>query len=679
MKPQEGVLVTEISKLQGIVSELKAGFSNALHELSQIQHGDTFLREELEENRRSCEKKALHLEALVQSLRDELGEMRCQILQLCCSRQIPQQEAKAPDRGPGPAAKERETDSGPGAGRSHCECFSSPPVSSPRGRVLLHCYLQGLKAGLCEATEERQQLTTQLLHSEWEYVSILNQLYDKYKTPPVLQSNLEPYQTFLKFVEQLLQRHLLFRNTLEERLSAQHWKCLVGDIFVQLIGHNDSSFTDTYHGYTSTLAAFLSLEFDRIKLSKKMHTMQSCEVEREELKLLSLLLAPVSRVHSYLSHIQSLLQWTGKEHPDSSLLQGSERVLRNILSRCHVILEEDVRWGEGGVAGLSVCSESVPACSGAQSCSARKATREQPSGAPQRQDQHHGNLSNGLSNGCHPGGWSHSLRRKSCIRDRTVQECGPPRPGPPCCLLHPGEQGWTGEMTSDSGQGTSSQAANGASRLDTPHAGRSLEDGETDEAGDTSVFDYSSVTSCSPDGTLRSGVEGSNSGEEEEEEEEEDSHVPVLLKPSSYPQQQLRDTPRERTVCLRWQIPRLSPHPPQRPCLEGSAPGLGTSYGKRMISIRQGSPPLLPNSAFRPIWDEPYKQGEASPVKENPQGFVPIQTQERQLFPNYHQAQSCRSGVEASPFQDQQGRSRLARRPGVWDESEDSEGPCSTV
>ena len=101
------------------------------------------------------------------------------------------------------------------------------------------------------------------------------------------------------------------------------------------------------------------------------------------------------------------------------------------------------------------------------------------------------------------------------MRDRTLQDCGAPRPGPPCCLLHPGEQGWTGEMTSDSGQGTSSQVANGASRLDTSHAGRSLEDGETDEAGDASVFDYSSVTSCSPDGTLRSGAEGSNSGEEE--------------------------------------------------------------------------------------------------------------------------------------------------------------------
>lgn len=93
------------------------------------------------------------------------------------------------------------------------------------------------------------------------------------------------------------------------------------------------------------------------------------------MKLLSLLLAPVTRIHSYLSHIQvsrqptrgrhtvkspplslrlstsgcaqNLLQWTGKEHPDCSLLLGTERALRALLARCHVILEEDVRWEEG--------------------------------------------------------------------------------------------------------------------------------------------------------------------------------------------------------------------------------------------------------------------------------------------------------------------------------------------
>lgn len=59
-------------QLQCMVSELKTGFSSALLELSQIQHGDTYLREELEENRRSCQKKALRLEALVETLRVRL-------------------------------------------------------------------------------------------------------------------------------------------------------------------------------------------------------------------------------------------------------------------------------------------------------------------------------------------------------------------------------------------------------------------------------------------------------------------------------------------------------------------------------------------------------------------------------------------------------------------------------
>lgn len=109
-------------------------------------------------------------------------------------------------------------------------------------------------------------------------------------------------------MEQLLQRHLLFRNTLQERLSAEHWKSLVGDILVQLIGQNDASgcfpfsfgtqteqtkqqqqkktlnteeahgcccccvvfqasFSDMYIGYTSTLASFLSLEFNRLNQS----------------------------------------------------------------------------------------------------------------------------------------------------------------------------------------------------------------------------------------------------------------------------------------------------------------------------------------------------------------------------------------------------------------------------
>ena len=44
--------------------------------------------------------------------------------------------------------------------------------------------------------------------------------------------------------------------------------------------------------------------------------------------------------------VQNLLQWTSRDHPDCSLLLGSEKVLRETLSRCHSILEQDVQWEE---------------------------------------------------------------------------------------------------------------------------------------------------------------------------------------------------------------------------------------------------------------------------------------------------------------------------------------------
>ncbi|XP_026161108.2 uncharacterized protein LOC113129369 [Mastacembelus armatus] len=652
-----------------MVSELKTGFTSALLELSHIQHGDTFLREELEENRRSCQKKALRLEALVESLREELGVMRCQILQLYSNRQRLQQEEKSS------TSKQRESDPAEASGRCQCDCSSAAAACVSRGKLLLHCFLQGLKAGLSEGTDARHQVAMQLLHSEWEYVSTLNQLYDKHKTPAAHQMTVEPHQTYVKFVEQLLQRHLLFRNTLQERLSAEHWKSLVGDILVQLIGQNDTAFSDMYLGYTTTLASFLSLEFNRLNHLEKSHKMQSSQMEREEMKLLSLLLAPVSRLHSYLSHIQNLLQWTGKEHPDCSLLLGTERALRGILSRCHVILEEDVRWEEEEGAGQSSCCE---AAAGGSSVTCCTKTREESSSATKRDEQAAVNLTNGVDG--HPSMrlecWSCSpVRRKSCGRDRTLQnpparDCGHAY----CSLLTPDTAGWADN--SDSGQGTFSQpTGKGTNEMEAPQGSNSLEDCETDP-DDTSAFDYSSVTSCSPDGTLRREMMGSNSGEDEEE----DSQVPVLLKPSyNQQQQQSRDAPRERTVCLRWQIPRLTPHPPLRntagPCVNGPTPCLVTSYGKRLLSLRKGSPPLHPKSAFRPIWDDPCKQADSAPEKDNRQGFIPIQAPTRQSFQNFT---ASRENLRPGPAQ--RGNHAAAMSSGgLWDDSEDSEGPCSTV
>ncbi|XP_063764331.1 uncharacterized protein si:ch211-67f24.7 isoform X1 [Eleginops maclovinus] len=611
MKPQEAELVSEISKLQCMVSELKSGFSGALLELSQIQHGDSDLREELQENRRSCRKKALRLEALVEALRDELGEMSGQILQLY--RQKPLQEDKS--------ATAKNTESGDVCERrTQCVCVCAASCVS-RGKLLLHCFLQGLKAGLSEGTDARHQVAMQLLHSEWEYVSTLNQLYDKYRKPPDHLMTLEPYQTYLSFVEQLLQRHLLFRNTLQERLSAEHWKSLIGDILVQLIGQNDTAFSEMYLGYTTTLASFLSLEFNRINLSEETQSAQA-----EEMKLLSLLLAPVSRIHAYLSHIQSLLQWTGKEHPDCSLLLGAEKALRSLLTRCHQTLQEDVQWEEGG--GQS--DAEAAGCCRRQAADSSSVQREEGSG---------------LTNGA-PCGPSMRVECWSCSPVRRTLPSHPhPDCGHACCsLLTPSPAAW-GE-NSDSGQGTYRQEA--------PHP--HLQDGGETDPDDTSGFSFSSVSSCSPDGTLRGG-------RLEEEEEEEDSQEPVLLKregPREREGPRDREVPRERAVCLRWQIPRLTPHPP--PCLV-------SSYGRRVVSVRRGSPPPLhPNSAFRPIWDDPKQQQVDSAPEKDSRGFVPIQTAGRKTF---HNPAPSRENIRGGPVQQSGG--------GLWEDSEDSEGPCSTV
>lgn len=56
-------------QVQGMVCELRAGFSRALLELNQIQQGDTDLQSQLEDTRHGCNKRALHLESLVLSLK----------------------------------------------------------------------------------------------------------------------------------------------------------------------------------------------------------------------------------------------------------------------------------------------------------------------------------------------------------------------------------------------------------------------------------------------------------------------------------------------------------------------------------------------------------------------------------------------------------------------------------
>ncbi|XP_051941997.1 rho guanine nucleotide exchange factor 33 [Hippocampus zosterae] len=608
MKPQEAELVTEISKLQWMVSELKTGLTGALVELAHIQHGDSALHNELEDNQRRCREKARRLEALVESLREELVVIRCQVFALRSHTHRRQQDAETT------AAARGEID----------------PAEVCRGKVLLHCFLQGLKAGLTDGTDARHQVALQLLHSEWEYVSILKQLYDQYKTTPTQHTTTEPHEKFASLVERLLQRHLLFRDTLQERLAAQRWKSLVGDVLVGLVGQNDTSFSDAYVGYVGALATFLLLEVHKSDKRENKQESGHTEKEKEQIQVLSLLLAPVTRVHAYLSHIQNLLQWTGKEHPDCSLLLGTERALRDILLRCHTILEEDVHWdgaeapkrrGCGDVEAGGSCPNSAPQRTKVEHAAPRES--QEVSGLTNRSgvDQH------AMRVEC----WSCSPVRRQTCRCANAQSSCPVIPEPPDYRVENDDSDWCA-----------------ATRRGDPGP----EEPRTD-LDDTSAFDDSSVTSC-------------REGEDEEDEEEEDSHVPVLLKPSS---QQYS----KRSVCLRWQIPRRTPHPPIRTPANPSTPA--GSCGKRLVTVRTGSPPLRVKSAFRPIWDNPTKQAHASPEKEH-RGFVPVQTSVRANFLTLREHPRVGQDLVQPP---PSGLSVAPPNGRLWEDSEESEGPCSTV
>uniref|UniRef100_A0A9J7XBS9 Si:ch211-67f24.7 n=1 Tax=Cyprinus carpio carpio TaxID=630221 RepID=A0A9J7XBS9_CYPCA len=177
-----------------------------------------------------------------------------------------------------------------------------------------------------------------------------------------------------------------------------------------------------------------------------------------------------------------------------------------------------------------------------------------------------------------------------------------------------------------------------------------LDDGDTDcDVADASVFDFSSVTTCSPDETLNRlrGAEACD----DEDDDEEDSKVPVLLKPS-YTHNASAVQP-GGGLCMAWQIPRRAPIP-----AEVRIGGQGKTLAPK--------PHRIPASAFRPIWDPTYSQGDATPAKENSVSF----SSTNQIINQQQETDQSRSAYRGTGVQ---------RAEAVWHDSEDSEGPCSTV
>ncbi|XP_047668925.1 uncharacterized protein LOC113635278 isoform X2 [Tachysurus fulvidraco] len=680
MKSHEGELVKEISKLHAMVLELRSGFSRALLELNQIQLGDTELQNQLEEARHGCNKRTLHLETLVLTFKEELEEIRCQIRQLC-DEQVKSEQANGNTGAQRVSAHScagvKNVSSSTNGIKDVNELKIAPPLCTTGGALLLHCYLQGLWAGhnsgevcshfslrvegasSCTQTGRYQCVSISLLKSEWDYSSKLTLLQEKYRNPT--SSHTETHKVFFRHVDEMLQRHLLFRNSLQEKLYTDEQKPVVGDVFLKLTTQDNSALCDAYLGYTAALATILTTEFSRDP-SEKPH---NAKEEREKFRLLSLLLAPVTRLHNYLNTVQALLNCSSSEHLDWRSLHSSNQVLHNLYTRCHMILERTGRWreraGQPDEVEESVNGLSSRCCAESQECVRSAFTKYRANGlqrethhltAPRPQLTPAGILRNSRECLYEPlpaAGWTES----SMWDFRPV-----PARRPQKTFLNLGAPGDLSAavptLKSPSGLAERLCGSPGLDgrvcRPDAYALPQRIDDADTDaDVGDTSVFDYSSVTTCSPDDTL----ELRRQDEDEEEDEEEDSEIPVLLKPSYTHTYTGGGLQKQGSVCTRWQIPRAAPLPPAV-CVTGT--------GRRADQHRR----KIPTGAFRPIWDAPFKQGDGATAKENIVSF----SSTNQIINPQRRTDSSRS-VHRSVCGGEGDR--------LWNDSDDSEGPCSNV
>ncbi|XP_041122667.1 uncharacterized protein LOC121324637 [Polyodon spathula] len=348
MKTPDSELTSQISQVQVMVSELRAGFGSALQELSSIQHKDAVLQQHIDQTREDCSLQIQELRRPVFSLKDDLQVALCEIRRVSDWQLRLQQdldEGQLESTGLFDQHSHRSVTCGSSESEEHAP---APPVCR---NLLLRCYLQGLRQ--CQGQGRRQQAAMELLQSERVCVSSLSQLQLHLGTAlPPRAHRQELSEAFRACVQQLSQRHLLLRNTLEERVFSWKWQGMLGDMFAQLTSQDDDDFLDSYLTYFRLFHSCLLVL--RQSWSEWPSTHLQDPAPGRDQQLLSLLSAPLSQIHSYLSHIQDLSRWTSGEHPDSYLLKLSERRLGCFLTQHRELMQEAVSQAEQCRAGGGV-------------------------------------------------------------------------------------------------------------------------------------------------------------------------------------------------------------------------------------------------------------------------------------------------------------------------------------
>ncbi|KAL7987255.1 hypothetical protein Chor_006174 [Crotalus horridus] len=380
-------------QLQALASELKSSFSEAMQELSRIQHGEYALEEKVQSCRCAMEEKVAEMKNSLNDFKEELNDAKSMIEEISAKQEEMQQKIEQLQQEKRKESRKlkvkriqkeehgSQTVPTPLQGSPFRALKLPEPVLINEDFVkLLHnaTYEKGVTStnldreenliassssdapskGQASATIWKQPKDSKEKNDEYisknfndqqrdlalsRYSSVENLMWDSSvaanqnylcsviaKRQNIALDLLESERNFFpNSLRYLVQQHAELLHALQERVLSWPQQGILGDIFLRLT-NDENNFLDYYIAYLRDLPEYISL----------IHVVILKKIE-EEIKsdLYIFFFHIVQRIPEYLLHLQNILKYTEQEHPDYYLLLVCVQRLQVFISHYSLLFQ----------------------------------------------------------------------------------------------------------------------------------------------------------------------------------------------------------------------------------------------------------------------------------------------------------------------------------------------------
>ncbi|DAA24732.1 TPA: DH and coiled-coil domain-containing protein-like [Bos taurus] len=326
----------QIYQLQALASELKTGFTEAMQELSRIQHGEYALEEKVKSCRCSMEEKVTEMKNSLNYFKEELSNAMSMIQAITSKQEEMQQkieqlqQEKRRESRKVKAKKTQKEEHGSQAGPAQAQGSPFRSINIPEPVLPSEDFTNLLPSQAYEKAK-RQTVALELLESERKYVINISLIL---KIKATFQGsdgkrNSKERSLFPGSLRYIVQQHLDLLHALQERVLKWPRQGVLGDLFLKLT-NDENNFLDYYVAYLRDLPECISL----------VHVVVLKEGD-EEIKsdIYTLFFHIVQRIPEYLIHLQNVLKFTEQEHPDYYLLLVCVQRLRVFISHYTLLFQ----------------------------------------------------------------------------------------------------------------------------------------------------------------------------------------------------------------------------------------------------------------------------------------------------------------------------------------------------